>query len=121
MPIYEYRCSDCEKHLEIMQKISDEPLSVCQECGGSLSKLISNTSFVLKGGGWYSDGYCSSGKDASKDASSVSAKGGTDGKKDSAGKTASDSKGPDSKGSDSKGSDSKAASKSKSKDKAAAA
>lgn len=61
MPIYEYKCSACEEQLEVMQKISDPRLTVCPECGGELSKLISNTSFVLKGGGWYADGYSSSG------------------------------------------------------------
>ena len=62
MPIYEYRCEDCSKVLEIMQKIKDEPLTECPECKGRLTKLISNTSFVLKGSGWYADGYCSAGK-----------------------------------------------------------
>ena len=60
MPIYEYACSECSNHIEAFQKISDEPLTVCPECGGELSKLISSTSFVLKGGGWYADGYASS-------------------------------------------------------------
>lgn len=61
MPIYEYRCLSCGRKIERVQKFSDEPLSVCPECGGSLSKLISSTSFVLKGSGWYSDGYSSTG------------------------------------------------------------
>lgn len=66
MPIYEYGCSECGKHIEAFQKISDEPLSVCPECGGELSKLMSSTSFVLKGGGWYADGYTSSSSDKGK-------------------------------------------------------
>jgi putative FmdB family regulatory protein len=57
VPIYEYRCEDCGNHLEVMQSFSEEPLRECRECGGSLRKLISNTSFVLKGSGWYADGY----------------------------------------------------------------
>ena len=60
MPVYEYKCSSCDEHLEVMQKISDPRLTICPECGGELTKLISNTSFVLKGGGWYADGYSSS-------------------------------------------------------------
>jgi len=64
MPIYEYGCSECGKRIEAFQKIADEPLTVCPDCGGELSKLISNTSFVLKGGGWYADGYASSGDKA---------------------------------------------------------
>lgn len=59
MPIYEYRCTACGKQLEIMQKHSDEPLTVCPDCGGDMKKLISNTSFVLKGTGWYKTDYAS--------------------------------------------------------------
>ncbi|HEB02003.1 MAG TPA: zinc ribbon domain-containing protein [Nitrospirae bacterium] len=59
MPVYEYKCSSCDEHLEVMQKISDPRLTICPECGGELTKLISTTSFVLKGGGWYADGYSS--------------------------------------------------------------
>ncbi len=57
MPIYEYQCDECGKHCEVMQKFSDEPLHTCPECGGSLHKLISQTSFVLKGTGWYVTDY----------------------------------------------------------------
>jgi putative FmdB family regulatory protein len=54
MPIYEYRCDDCGHELEAMQKMSDEPLTDCPECGKpALKKLISATGFRLKGGGWY--------------------------------------------------------------------
>jgi putative FmdB family regulatory protein len=60
VPIYEYKCDGCDKVLEIIQKFSDEPLETCPDCGGPLGKLISNTTFVLKGSGWYSDGYASS-------------------------------------------------------------
>ena len=60
MPIYEYKCDSCSKQFEIFQKYSDEPLSHC-ECGGPLRKLISNTSFVLKGTGWYKTDYASPG------------------------------------------------------------
>jgi putative FmdB family regulatory protein len=59
MPIYEYRCESCNKELEAIQKFSDKPLKTCPECGGRLAKLISSTSFVLKGSGWYADGYSS--------------------------------------------------------------
>lgn len=57
MPIYEYGCTECGNRIEAFQKVSDDPLSECPDCGGELSKLISNSSFVLKGGGWYADGY----------------------------------------------------------------
>jgi putative FmdB family regulatory protein len=59
MPIYEYECIACGAHHEIMQKFSDPPLSECPACGGKLRKLISNTSFVLKGSGWYVTDYAS--------------------------------------------------------------
>ncbi len=57
MPIYEYRCLDCGEEFEVIQKVSARPLRKCRKCGGRLEKLISRTSFVLKGGGWYADGY----------------------------------------------------------------
>ena len=60
MPIYEYKCDECGKHLEVIQRISDARLDKCPECEGRLSKLISNSSFVLKGSGWYADGYSAS-------------------------------------------------------------
>lgn len=62
MPIYEYVCLKCKKEQEIMQKFSDNPLSTCPECGGELKKLISSTSFVLKGTGWYATDYGSKKK-----------------------------------------------------------
>ncbi|MCW5198239.1 zinc ribbon domain-containing protein [Desulfobulbus sp. F4] len=66
MPVYEYKCSTCDKIFEVQQKISDAPLTVCSECGAELKKLVSASAFHLKGGGWYSDGYSSGtcGKDA---------------------------------------------------------
>lgn len=57
MPIYEYRCLKCERQFELVRKFSDAPLSTCPECGGELKKLISPTSFVLKGSGWYVTDY----------------------------------------------------------------
>jgi putative FmdB family regulatory protein len=57
MPIYEYSCTKCKKHFEVTQKITDEPLKICSSCGGELKKLITSTSFVLKGSGWYVTDY----------------------------------------------------------------
>ena len=59
MPIYEYECEKCNKHFEVMQKITDESLTTCSDCKGRLKKMISNTSFVLKGTGWYATDYAS--------------------------------------------------------------
>ena len=72
MPIYEYACGKCDHEFEREQRISDPPVKTCPECRSrKVKKLISRTSFVLKGGGWYSDLYSSSKKDdaSSKDSS----------------------------------------------------
>lgn len=60
MPIYEYECLKCGSRFEIMQKFNDKSPSKCSSCGGKIKKLISNTSFVLKGTGWYVTDYPSS-------------------------------------------------------------
>jgi len=57
MPVYEYECLSCGKRHEVMQKFSDLVLTECPVCKGKLKKLISNTSFVLKGSGWYVTDY----------------------------------------------------------------
>lgn len=54
MPFYEYECTSCKHHTEVLQKISDAPLRKCPECGKqTLKRLISAPVFRLKGGGWY--------------------------------------------------------------------
>jgi putative FmdB family regulatory protein len=54
MPIYDYKCSDCEHQIEVIQKLSDEPKTLCPNCNKeSLNKMVSAPSFRLKGGGWY--------------------------------------------------------------------
>jgi len=62
MPIYEYKCQKCGTHIEKRQSINDEPLKVCENCGGELEKLISLSGFQFKGAGWYVTDY--SGKKA---------------------------------------------------------
>ena len=58
MPIYEYACAACGHQFEEWQKMSDKPIKVCPKCKAKkVEKLISQTSFQLKGGGWYSDLY----------------------------------------------------------------
>jgi putative FmdB family regulatory protein len=66
MPIYEYACEKCDKHLEIIQKITSDPLTICPDCKGQLRKMISNTSFVLKGTGWYVTDYASNKNNSAK-------------------------------------------------------
>ncbi len=57
MPLYEYQCLQCEQVFEMMQKFSDDPVTQCPQCSGSVKKLISKTSFSLKGSGWYVSDY----------------------------------------------------------------
>jgi putative FmdB family regulatory protein len=76
MPIYEYRCPDCGHEFDALQKVSDAPLSDCPACGGhDLKKLISRTSFALKGGGWYKDHYGLKGGGSSSGASGSASSG----------------------------------------------
>lgn len=58
MPLYEYKCTnpDCEYELEIQQSLNDKPLTECPECKEKFERLISKTSFVLKGNGWFNSG-----------------------------------------------------------------
>ena len=102
MPIYEYLCDKCEREFEVEQRITDDPLRTCPHCRSrKVRRLISQTSFVLKGKGWYSDLYSSS---ASK--SEPAAKEG-DAKPSESTPAASDAKEAGSKGSkDTKGPDS---------------
>ncbi len=54
MPFYEYECSNCRFYVEVLQKISEQPLKKCPSCGKSaLKKLVSAPVFRLKGSGWY--------------------------------------------------------------------
>ncbi len=57
MPIYEYKCLECGSSIEKIQKSSDEPLTVCEKCGGKLEKQISLSGFQFKGAGWYVTDY----------------------------------------------------------------
>jgi len=63
MPIYEYRCEACGHGLEKIQRISDEPLKDCPDCGEPrLQRLVSAAGFRLKGGGWYETDFKRDGK-----------------------------------------------------------
>ena len=114
MPIYEYACASCDHHLEALQKISEDPLVFCPECGEeSLRKMVSAAAFVLKGSGWYETDFKNSGKEKPKDAKA------SDGQPTS--KNASDTKSGegasgDTKSSDSKSSESKSVSSKSSSD-----
>src|SRR5256712_858 len=73
MPIYEYRCEHCGD-FEEMQRITDPPLSRCPTCRRKVRRLISSTSFQLKGPGWYATDYArpSGGNGAKTDAAKES-------------------------------------------------
>ena len=87
MPIYEYACDKCGT-FEVSQRITEKPLSRCPTCKGKVRKLISSTSFQLKGSGWYVTDYAgksgsAKGKDEGKAEASEGTKDGSDAKKDS--------------------------------------
>ena len=63
MPIYEYECQQCGHHHEALQKISEDPLTVCPSCNASaLKKLVSAAGFRLSGSGWYETDFKSKNK-----------------------------------------------------------
>ena len=53
MPTYEYRCKDCGEHLEVVQSFTDEALTECPNCAGSLRKVLGNIGITFKGSGFY--------------------------------------------------------------------
>lgn len=59
MPIYEYKCLKCGEQFEVMLRFNDQSPKNCPVCEGEIKKLISNTSFILKGTGWYVTDYAS--------------------------------------------------------------
>lgn len=76
MPIYEYECENCGAVEEVLQKFSDDPITTCKHCSGKLHKIISQTTFQLKGTGWYVTDYakgssssCASSKPKAKESS----------------------------------------------------
>ncbi len=61
MPTYEYGCEACNAKYELEQRITEDPIKKCKKCGKLKAKrLISGGNFMLKGGGWYADGYTGS-------------------------------------------------------------
>ena len=98
MPIYEYECKACSHVFDVLQKMSDDPLNYCPECGApELRKLLSAPNFRLKGGGWYETDFKETNKRNLADGAAKDAKQAED--KAPADKPA-DSKKPAKKGSD---------------------
>jgi putative FmdB family regulatory protein len=100
VPIYEYKCDQCDHQFEILQKISDDPAKTCPDCGkDGLRKLISAAAFKLKGTGWYEtdfkdkkpkkDAKTSTGTKTKSKSDSASKKPDSAGKKDSGSSTSS--------------------------------
>ena len=82
MPIYEYQCGECSHRLEVLQKLSDEPLVYCPECNeASLKKLVSAAAFRLKGTGWYETDFKNNDKKNEKSNSSTKPESGSSGEK----------------------------------------
>lgn len=74
MPIYEYLCGRCGDRLEVLQRMNDKALVRCKKCGGRLEKLISASSFVFKGSGWYVTDYARKGRSDTSDSGSDSSR-----------------------------------------------
>lgn len=91
MPIYEYDCQKCGT-FETTQKITDKPLAKCPTCKGKVKKLISNTSFQLKGTGWYVTDYARKGKSNGDGEGNGSKSSSSESKSESKGESKSDTK-----------------------------
>jgi putative FmdB family regulatory protein len=71
MPTYEYACTECGNHVEVIQRLDDEPLTVCERCGGTLRKVFHPAGIVFKGSGFYAtDSRPKSGSKATSDGGS---------------------------------------------------
>jgi putative FmdB family regulatory protein len=66
MPTYEYECTSCGQHIEVYQRIAEDPLSTCGACGGALRKVFHPAGIVFKGSGFYATDSRSGSKPASK-------------------------------------------------------
>lgn len=76
MPTYEYACLSCGTHVEVYQRFSEEPLTVCGVCGGPLRKVFHPAGILFKGSGFYATDSRSSRSKASRDGSGESSTGG---------------------------------------------
>src|SRR5580658_10481000 len=93
MPLYEYLCHRCGKTIESLQRFSDEPLTMHEDCGGELEKLISRSAFQLKGSGWYATDYAhGSSKTGTETTSNGSAESKADAKSESKSESKTESK-----------------------------
>lgn len=70
MPSYDYQCDSCGCEFEIIQKITEDPLTVCPKCAGKVHRLLHPSPFILKGSGWYVTDYARKDKGASANSGS---------------------------------------------------
>ncbi len=77
MPLYEYRCKSCDHQFEIQQSFSDDPLTVCPECGGDLRKVFNPVGISFKGSGFYKNDSRSSSSSSSSSSGSSASEGST--------------------------------------------
>jgi putative FmdB family regulatory protein len=103
MPIYVYRCADCNAEIEKRQGFSDAPLTMCEDCGGRLRRVLQPAGVIFKGSGFYSTDYRNGthGKKATADSadggSTTSSDGGTSSKSEKSESTGAKTEGGDKK------------------------
>lgn len=78
MPTYQYKCKQCEHRFDVMQRITEEPLTECPECGGEIRRVLFPAGVVFKGSGWYVTDYRSSGEKAKYESETKGESGATD-------------------------------------------
>ena len=109
MPTYEYECDKCREVFEIRQRISEPALTIHENCGGAVRRLLSPAPFILKGDGWYVTDYPSEARKKAVEAEKSSTGSGSTGKSDAKSETKSDSKSDTKSDSTSSGTESKPA------------
>ncbi len=87
MPTYQYACTECREQLEVVQKFSDNPLTVCPACEGRLRKVFSPVGIVFKGSGFYRNDSRSGNGSAPKEKAGDSSPSSADSKTDSGSKS----------------------------------
>jgi len=74
VPTYEYQCDACRRTFEVRQRITEEPLTRCETCGGTVRRLLSSAPFILKGGGWYVTDYPSEARKKAQESEKAATK-----------------------------------------------
>src|SRR5204863_2126222 len=74
VPTYEYECDACHRVFEVRQRITEEPLTTCEACGGTVHRLLSAAPFILKGQGWYVTDYPSESRKKAMESDKPAAK-----------------------------------------------